>query len=82
MTGPALLSVEQLSVDLFNITNNNVWTGPVNLTSNSSIGVDAGTSLGLIGGVTGSSTSFGITRKKGLVGRTVNLAIEAIAIPA
>jgi polyisoprenoid-binding protein YceI len=27
-------------------------------------------------------TSFGITRKKGLVGRTVNLAIEATAIPA
>jgi polyisoprenoid-binding protein YceI len=26
--------------------------------------------------------SFGITRKKGLVGRTVNLTIEAIAIPA
>jgi polyisoprenoid-binding protein YceI len=27
-------------------------------------------------------TSFGITRKKGLVGRAVNLAIEAVAIPA
>jgi polyisoprenoid-binding protein YceI len=27
-------------------------------------------------------TDFGITKKKGLVGRTVNLTIEAVARPA